>query len=68
MLKEGNISCPNCGGLIHFNAKDLLEGKSFSCANCSSVIKLSNNAFSEAEEKINKFKSLKEDVQKKKNK
>jgi len=55
------IQCPNaeCHGTIQFDPYLLIQGKSFTCSTCNSVISLNQDSTEVVKDTLDKFDELK---------
>tara|TARA_R110001583_G_scaffold192509_1_gene359067 strand:- start:688 stop:885 length:198 start_codon:yes stop_codon:yes gene_type:complete len=62
MKDYSEIQCPNCGGKILINAKILIQGGNFSCANhsCGVSVSLSNSSYQVTNNAMREFEMLKQ--------
>ena len=55
---SSQISCPDCGGIIVFDAHALLRGESFVCTGCRAMLTLSRDSVSTVAGAMSKLDAL----------
>ena len=68
MNNEQVIPCPtpNCGGKIHFDTYQLLQGAQFVCPNCNGAVGIAPESRPMVQETMQKFDEMKKDLLKQK--